>query len=154
MEETKQDKEKLDDKIPKPTIPGSLDSIKQKAIFPIEKRGYQSVLVDYFVYYYIYKKLYEEIEQQKMLKGKVKLQLALNPSKYEFTKHFPKHSDILNECIAKYPHESLRIFKAVIENRIKPNSDKILVSFIYDIKKDKSFLRYILFDDIKKLEDK
>jgi len=154
MEETKQDKERLDDKIPKPTIPGSLDSIKQRAIFPIEERGYQSVLVDYFVYYYIYKKLYEEIEQQKLLKGKVKLQIALNPSKYEFTKHFPKHSDILNECIAKYPYESLRMFKTVIENQIKPNTDKILVSFIYDIKKDKSFLRYILFDDIKKLEDK
>ncbi|GAG84618.1 unnamed protein product [marine sediment metagenome] len=140
MMKTKENQKKLRNEIPEPTIPGSLDSIKQRAIFPIGKREYQSILVDYCVYYFTYKKLYEEIEQEKLLKGKVKLQIAINPSKYKFTKHFPKHSDILNECIAKYPYESLRIFKAVIENQIKPNSDKILMSFIYDIKKDRAFL--------------
>ncbi|MBA7603914.1 hypothetical protein ES703_11032 [subsurface metagenome] len=154
MDDINQEQKKLDSKNPKPTIPGSLDSIKQRAIFPIKKRGYQSILVDFFAYYFKYKKLYQKIEQEKLLKGKVKLQIPINPSKYEFTKHFPEHSDILNECIAKYPYESLRIFKAVIENQIYPNSDKILVSFIYDIKKDKSFLKNHYFDDINKSENK
>lgn len=154
MVEPKEEKEELKNEIPEPTIPGSLDSIKQRAIFPIGKRGYQSILVDYCIYYFTSNKLYEKIEQEKLLKGKVKLQIAINPSKYEFIKHFPNHSDILNECIAKYPYESLRIFKAVIENQIEPNSDKILVSFIYDIKKDRAFLKYHYFDDIDKLENR